>query len=183
MPLSYPLIRPSTPGVQKIKISPNTQVAFSQSPFTGSEQSFEWPAEFWEAEITMPPMSRASAEAWNAMLTALRGRSGCFLLGDTAAKVPQGSAARSNVNLLAWSEDFSNNVWSAGGSTGITVTPDAVTAPDGNLTADKIAFASSGAGVFHDWWQDTGIVAVAGAAYTFSVWARSDSPVAINVTI
>jgi hypothetical protein len=88
---------PSTPGIQKIKLSGVTQASMSQSPFSGGQQIFEWPAEWWLADVTLPPMTRAGAEPWNAMLLALRGRSGTLLLGDSAVIYPQGSILRKNL--------------------------------------------------------------------------------------
>ncbi|MGH1330183.1 MAG: phage head spike fiber domain-containing protein [Paracoccaceae bacterium] len=46
--------------------------------------------------------------------------------------------ARSNLNL--WSEDFSNSVWS---KSGITISSDAIAAPDGTLSADKFVEGGS----------------------------------------
>jgi len=68
-------------------------VGMSQSPFTGSQQVYEWPGEWWEAEFTLPPMSRTQAEQWIAFLTALRGSYGTFIIGDPAGKTPMGSVA------------------------------------------------------------------------------------------
>jgi hypothetical protein len=82
---------PATPGIQKIKLIPVTQASVSQSPFTGSQQTFEWPAEWWEAEVSLPPMRRATAEAWNAFLCGLGGRAGTFYLGDSAGKTLLGA--------------------------------------------------------------------------------------------
>ena len=69
-------------------------------------------------------------------------------------------------NLLTYSEDFTNAAWS---KTNTTVTPNAVAAPDGTMTADLLAVSTSG-----DWrilqtnpTDDTG--------YTFRVWLRTVS--------
>jgi hypothetical protein len=95
--------------MQKIKLSGQSNTAFSQSPFSGGEQVFEWPAEWWLAECSLPPMTRASAEPWNAFLLALRGRSGTFYLGDSGARVPRGIA--STYNLTRFPAAFENAVW------------------------------------------------------------------------
>jgi hypothetical protein len=89
--ITYPLALP-TPGPQKLVLTGRTMVSFSQSPFSGVQQVNEWPAEWWEAEVSLPPMRRVTAEAWTTFLLALRGRSGTFYLGDSAAKTPRGVA-------------------------------------------------------------------------------------------
>jgi hypothetical protein len=95
MPLSYPLIPPASPLTSEIKIGPNNVVGENDSPFTGKQQIFEQPGEWFEGEIALPPMSRANAEPWLAFLTALRGKSGTFYLGDPLATAPLGSAPAS----------------------------------------------------------------------------------------
>jgi hypothetical protein len=117
---SFPLIPPISPSASDLKLTPNNIVGENESPFTYSQQIFEYPGDRWEAELALPAMSRAQAEPWLAFLSALRGKTGTFLLGDPNG-APQGSAGRSNVNLLKWSEDFTNGVW-AGAGAGQTTT-------------------------------------------------------------
>lgn len=95
MPISFPLTPPSTPGNIRIAFTPKTVVGFGQSVFTGQQQAFAWSGQWWEAEVTLPPMSDASAEAWLGFLLALNGPTGTFWLGDSVLKAPQGSAAGS----------------------------------------------------------------------------------------
>lgn len=45
----------------------------------------------WLAELSLPPMSRAQAEAWIAFLLACNGRQNPFLLGDPDGKINRGS--------------------------------------------------------------------------------------------
>lgn len=47
----------------------------------------------FEAEITMPPMTRAEGEEWVSFLIKLKGMQGTFLLGDPACATPRGSAS------------------------------------------------------------------------------------------
>jgi hypothetical protein len=63
----------------------------SRSAFSGSLQSYLWPGEWWEADVTLPQMTRADAEYWIAFLVSLRGVSGTLLLWDPAGKSPQGN--------------------------------------------------------------------------------------------
>jgi hypothetical protein len=63
----------------------------SASNFTAQPQVYAWSGQLWEAEITLPPMTRAFAEAWIAALVSLNGREGNFLIGpDYANTSPRG---------------------------------------------------------------------------------------------
>ena len=89
MAISYPLALPTTAGIAKVRLTANDIVGISQSPFTAAQQVYKYPGQFWEADITLPPMKRADAEYWVAFLLKLNGPFGTFLLGD-----PLGATAR-----------------------------------------------------------------------------------------
>lgn len=89
MAIAYPLALPTTTGIAKIRISANNVVGVSQSPFTAKQQVYKYTGQFWEAEISLPPMKRADAEYWISFLLKLNGQYGTFLLGD-----PNGATAR-----------------------------------------------------------------------------------------
>lgn len=93
MAVTYPLSLPSSPpGFRTFDMSGHAAVGITQSPFTGSQQIFEWPGAWWSAKVSLPPMVRANAERWIAFMLALRGQSGTFLLGDPLGKTPRGIA-------------------------------------------------------------------------------------------
>jgi hypothetical protein len=81
MSISYPLNFP-TQCVRGITIRARTVVGMSASPFTGQQQVYKHPGQWWEAEITFPPMKRKDAEEVAAFLLKLNGRFGTFLMGD-----------------------------------------------------------------------------------------------------
>lgn len=142
----------------------------SQSPFTGSEQTFEWPAEWWLADISLPPMARASAEAWNSFLLSLRGRSGTFYLGDSGAPALQsGLQSAQEVNLLRCTEMFDNAVWTKQQCTVTGV--DTISSPISTLTAEAVT-ANGGA---TDAFIAQNFYAVPGKTYTFSVYLKVPS--------
>jgi len=89
---SYPLNMPSG-GIASVRLIARDAVGVSVSPFTGSQQVFRHQGQSWEADITLPPMKRDDAEAWNAFLLRLRGQYGTFLLGDPNGATPRGSAS------------------------------------------------------------------------------------------
>lgn len=82
MAITYPLSFPSSVTPSGVTIRSRNVVAASVSPFTGQQQVYKHPGEWWEMEVTLPSMTRAEAEEVNAFLIALRGKYGTFLLGD-----------------------------------------------------------------------------------------------------
>ena len=90
MAITYPLTLSNTPA--SVRLSPINRVAISESPFSGVQQTYQHPAQFWEAEVNYPPLSRAEAEPLVAQLTSLYGVKGTFLLNDPAGTSPQGIA-------------------------------------------------------------------------------------------
>tara|TARA_Y100001938_G_scaffold117553_1_gene162199 strand:- start:503 stop:1132 length:630 start_codon:yes stop_codon:yes gene_type:complete len=67
-------------------------VGFTQSPFTYSQQVSKYQGAIWQTTVTLPPMTRADAGAWQSFYMQLSGRFGTFLLGDPDASTIQGSA-------------------------------------------------------------------------------------------
>ena len=89
---TYPLTMPTTPAPRQSSFRLRRATGFTQSPFSGRSQVIEWPFALWECEITLPPMRRDKAGAWQAFLMELHGRAGTFLMGDPDAKTPRGTA-------------------------------------------------------------------------------------------
>lgn len=67
-------------------------------------------------------------------------------------------------NLLTYSDQFDNAAWI---KNNITVTSNAITSPDGNLTADKM-IATAVAGI-----HKTRVAIVLGTQYTFTIYAKA----------
>lgn len=91
--ITYPLVVPSTNEVKSLTLRRRVAAASSQSPFTFSRQTYQWPGDRWEAEVSLVPLRRARFGAWNAFLLSLDGPVGTFLMGDPQAPTPMGSAA------------------------------------------------------------------------------------------
>ena len=90
---SYPLTMPTSPSnfvTSEWRII--RTVAVSQSPFTYAQQVAKYTGSVWQTTVTLPPMKRADAGAWQSFYMQLNGRFGTFLLGDPDAKTIQGSA-------------------------------------------------------------------------------------------
>jgi hypothetical protein len=91
MAISYPLATPTTIGIESIELRAVNAVAISQSPFTYQQQVISHGGQKWEASVSIPPVRRDLAAPWKAMLTALKGQTGTFLLGDPDYATPQGT--------------------------------------------------------------------------------------------
>lgn len=89
MAYTYPLTFPSI-GIKSINIRARTVVGASASPFTGQQQVYKHQGQWWEMEVTMPPMKRDEAEQVAAFLLKMNGKYGTFLLGDPANTSPRG---------------------------------------------------------------------------------------------
>jgi len=85
-------------------------------------------------------------------------------------------------NKLKYTQDFSNALWVKQQlSTSIDVTIDATTAPDGSLTADKLAQSSTG-GTYYSVYQN--FTPTASTNYTYSMFVKNAGGTgSINLTI
>tara|TARA_Y100000114_G_C11718998_1_gene307474 strand:+ start:66 stop:695 length:630 start_codon:yes stop_codon:yes gene_type:complete len=91
---TYPLTFPSTvPVSTNFRI--NRMVGVTESIYTGSQQVYQYTGEFWEVDISMPPMRTATARAFVAFLVSLRGQYGSFFVGDFDARTALGTAGSS----------------------------------------------------------------------------------------
>lgn len=84
---SYCLVAiPTSPGPKSVEIAMNDAVSSVQSPFTGQEQTQAWPGgDYWDATITLPPLTLRKAAAWRGFLAGLRGKANVFQLSDPSA--------------------------------------------------------------------------------------------------
>ena len=90
---SYPLNLPNSPSnfvTSEWRII--RTVAYTESPFTYGQQVAKYQGSVWQTTVTLPPMNRADAGAWQSFFMQLNGRFGTFLLGDPDAKTIQGGA-------------------------------------------------------------------------------------------
>jgi hypothetical protein len=90
MAITYPVTFPTTPGIARLRITPRSVVSMSQSPFTGQQQVYKHQGQWWEAEVTLPAMTRAEAESIVAFLLSLDGSYGTFTMGDPIGTSPRG---------------------------------------------------------------------------------------------
>ena len=96
MAISYPVSLPSDLVFNEMRVTPNSAVAMSQSPFTGAQQTYVYPAEFWVAEFSITDyLTRERANSCIGFLLSLNGRQGTFLAGDPLGTTPLGTWAGS----------------------------------------------------------------------------------------
>ncbi len=91
MAISYPLNTPTTIGIESIELRAMNAVAVSQSPFTYKQQVISHQGQIWSASVSIPSVRRDLAAEWKAMLIALKGPVGTFLLGDPDYVTPRGT--------------------------------------------------------------------------------------------
>lgn len=83
---------PGVTGPSSIEWNEQEVVATDTCTFTGQELTYDWMASWWEGQISFPPMTRYSHDAWSAWISACRGPLNTFLIGDPKAKLPKGCA-------------------------------------------------------------------------------------------
>lgn len=105
--ISYPLNTPTTIGIEQIEIRAVNSVATSQSPFTYKQQVVNFGGQRWEASVSIPSTLRDKAAEWAAMLVALKGPTGTFLLGDPDYATPRGTVSSCVVTGNAGDETVS----------------------------------------------------------------------------
>ena len=93
MAISYPLDTPTTIGIESIELRAMNAVAVSQSPFTYKQQVISHQGQIWSASVSIPSVRRDLAADWKAMLVALKGSVGTFLLGDPDYVTPRGTVS------------------------------------------------------------------------------------------
>jgi len=91
---TYPATFPSTSPVST-NFRINRIVGVTESIYTATQQVYQYSGEYWEVDLSMPPMRTATARAFVAFLVSLRGQYGSFYLGDFDARVPLGTASSS----------------------------------------------------------------------------------------
>ena len=104
MSITYPLDTPTTIGIESIELRAVNAVATSQSPFTYSQQIVSHQGQRWEASVNIPNVRRDLAAEWKAFLTALKGPTGTFLLGDPDYATPRGDVSSATLSGSAGDE-------------------------------------------------------------------------------
>jgi hypothetical protein len=82
---------PGCPAYSSLELDPHEAVASNTSPFTGQQQTYDWQQSWWVGQVSLPPMSRANADVWQAFILQCRGGANAFLIGNPKAVTPRGT--------------------------------------------------------------------------------------------
>ena len=105
---TYPLTFPSAvPVSTNFRI--NRIVGVTESIYTATQQVYQYTGEYWEVDLSMPPMRTATARSFVAFLVSLRGQFGSFYLGDFDARTALGTAGTSAGTPLVNGADQTGN--------------------------------------------------------------------------
>lgn len=91
MAISFPISIPSSPAIKDVKFKMVSASGLGTSKFTGHQQVTVFPGQWWEIEVTLPPMARAAAEEWISFMAKLNGLEGTFTIGDPDGASPRGT--------------------------------------------------------------------------------------------
>lgn len=91
MAITYPLIMPTAViNIATITLRKQEPQNISVSPWTGVQQVQNSQGQWWEADVGLPPLTRAQADAWEVFILKLAGAKGTFLMGDPEHTAPRG---------------------------------------------------------------------------------------------
>lgn len=105
MAITYPLSTPTSIGIESIELRAVNATATSESPFTYKQQIISHGGQRWEASVTIPSVRKDLAAPWKAMLVALKGQTGTFLLGDPDYATPQGTVSSCTLSGTAGADE------------------------------------------------------------------------------
>lgn len=117
---------PAAPGPAAIELAMTDTVARLTNPFTRQTQTQQWPGgDWWEAVVTLPPLTRPQAWAWEAFLAATQGPLNVFYLGDPRAVTPLAATGALSPTVSVAASPLATQITSTGWGTGAAFTPPA----------------------------------------------------------
>jgi hypothetical protein len=146
MAISYPLNTPTTIGFESIELRAVNATITSQSPFSYKQQVISHTGQRWEASVSIPSVLRDLAEPWAAFLTALKGQTGTFLLGDPLSATPRGTVSSCTLTGTAGDESVAVTM------TGSLLAGDYIQLGSGTTARlHKVLIDQSGSGTLEIW--------------------------------
>lgn len=146
MAISYPLDMPTTIGIEQIELRAVNAVAVSNSPFTYKQQVLVHGGQRWEASVSIPSVRRNLAADWKAMLVALKGQRGTFLLGDPDYATPRGTVSSCTLTGSAGDESATVTM------TGSLLAGDYIQlGTDGDARLHQVLVDQTGSGTIEIW--------------------------------
>lgn len=86
---------PTSPNFSNSTFNLVRTIGTTTSPFTGKQKTQEYDSVYWLAELTLPPMKRATATEWQSFFLELNGQANNFQLGDPSALTNTGTYSTS----------------------------------------------------------------------------------------
>ena len=111
--METPIPLPVRPGAREISWVMDSAVSRSSSPFSLTDQVYEWPGQRWATIIKLPSMAVADGQAWQAFFAELNGAAGTFWV-----PAEPGFAAEAGIDFGAPELDGAHTSGSAVNTTG-----------------------------------------------------------------
>ncbi len=169
------IVQMPTTGYSDLQLDMNDAVSTSRSPWTQQRTVYPWMAQWFSGTITLPAMSRAQMQPWQAFLGELQGQANVFLGGNFMEAQPLGSFR--SVNLVPDSDILDAAAfWTL--SAGLSV--NATGSPSG-----KGAISYTGTGAASGYLRATSSVinVIPGEAYTISAYINASGVTAGNPAV
>lgn len=93
MTITYPLTLPTVTKLTGFVLREMNIVAVTKSPFSGVQQTQQFPGQWWEATFDIRPLQYDEFRQWMAFFSQLNGQMGTFVMGHPMITTVQGSAA------------------------------------------------------------------------------------------
>lgn len=100
---------PTTVGIQSMTMRLRSATAMTESVFTYDQQVFSHPGVRWEAEVTLPPMTRAEAKQYEGFFAGLRGMKETFTMGNPLHTASVTGTVTGTQNATQINEAFSGS--------------------------------------------------------------------------
>ena len=85
-------VLPGVTAPSSIEFNPQERVGETDATFGYQAQMWDWMSSMWSAQVSFPPMTRYSYDAWTAFIMEARGGFNAFMVGDPKAALPKGIA-------------------------------------------------------------------------------------------
>lgn len=95
----FPISLPN-PKPNEITWQAQNAVATANFPFSGRQQVYAHPAQWWEIAIELPPLKPSQADLWLTALLSLNGREGTFNLQPSEFTPPTGITGTATIQEL-----------------------------------------------------------------------------------
>jgi hypothetical protein len=198
--MQAPLVMASTGAIARYPMGRKPKFATKLNVFSDfTTQAFSQlanPLSSWALNLAL--LRDDEAEDWIEFQDAVKGQGSLFTFADPWANLLTWTEEFENAawikggglvvgkNYVTHSEDFSASDWVKGNNGGTgnpVVTPNFTAAPDGNITASKIAFPAAGTGN-PEIFQIPTMPAVDGSStFTYSVWLKTDTTGSISMSV